>query len=74
MGRMFLILTVTGAKTGNRYTTPVQYARDGDLLLALSRRTRRWWRKLEDARDRHVGGAPDGRSPSLVQPVGLVGD
>ncbi len=32
MGKMFLILTVTGAKTGNRYTMPVQYVRDGDRL------------------------------------------
>ena len=47
MGRMFLIFTVTGAKTGNRYTTPVQYVRDGDRLLVLSQRSRRWWRNLE---------------------------
>ena len=51
MGRMFLILTVTGAKTGNRYTTPVQYVRDGDRLLVLSQRTRRWWRNLEQRPD-----------------------
>ena len=51
MGKMFLILTVTGAKTGNRYTTPVQYVRDGDQLLVLSQRTRRWWRNLEERPD-----------------------
>lgn len=32
MGKTFLILTVTGAKTGHRYTTPDQYVRDGDRL------------------------------------------
>ena len=48
MGRTFLILTVTGARTGNRYTTPVQYVRDGDRLLVLSQRTRRWWRNLPE--------------------------
>ena len=48
IGRTFLILTVTGAKTGKRYTTPVQYVRDGDRLLVLSQRTRRWWRNLAE--------------------------
>lgn len=51
MGKMFMILTVTGAKTGNRYTMPVQYVRDGDRLLVLSQRTRRWWRNLPDRPD-----------------------
>lgn len=51
MGRMLLILTVTGAKTGDRYTLPVQYVRDGDRLLVLSQRTRRWWRNLPEQPD-----------------------
>lgn len=51
LGRIFIILTVTGAKTGKRYTTPVQYVRDGDRLLVLSQRTRRWWRNLRDRPD-----------------------
>lgn len=46
LGKSFMILTVTGAKTGKRYTTPVQYVRDGDRLIVLSQRTRRWWRNL----------------------------
>ena len=46
MGSTLLILTVTGATTGKRYTTPVQYVRDGDRLIVLSQRHRRWWRNL----------------------------
>lgn len=46
LGNGFLIITVTGAKTGKRYTTPVQYVRDGDRLLVLSQRMRRWWRNI----------------------------
>ncbi len=46
MGRTFVILTVTGAKTGTRYTTPVQYVRDGNRLLVLSQRHRIWWRNI----------------------------
>jgi deazaflavin-dependent oxidoreductase (nitroreductase family) len=51
LGKMFMILTVTGAQTGNRYTTPVQYVRDDDRLLVLSQRTRRWWRNLPERPD-----------------------
>lgn len=54
LGKLFLILTVTGAKSGNRYTTPVQYVRDGDRLLVLSQRTRRWWRNLRERPDVEV--------------------
>lgn len=46
LGRMMIILTVTGAKTGNRYTTPVQYVRDGNRLLVLTQRKRLWWRNI----------------------------
>ena len=50
MGGVMLI-TVTGRRSGRLITTPVQFVRDGDLLLVTSDRGRRWWRNL-------VGGAP----------------
>ncbi|MCB0183370.1 MAG: nitroreductase family deazaflavin-dependent oxidoreductase, partial [Caldilineaceae bacterium] len=46
-----LLITVTGRKTGKRYTTPVNYVRDGDVLSVLSHAHRTWWRNLR-------GGAP----------------
>ncbi len=46
LGKLFIILTVTGAKTGTSYTMPVQYVRDGNRLIVLSQRTRRWWRNI----------------------------
>lgn len=42
-----LLLTVTGRKSGRRYTTPVNYARDGETFVVISRRERTWWRNLE---------------------------
>ncbi len=51
MGRTFMVLSVTGAKTGTRYSTPVQYVRDGDRLLVLSQRKRLWWRNIESRPD-----------------------
>ena len=41
-----LLITVTGRKSGQRYTTPVGYVRDGDDLLVISQRDRTWWRNL----------------------------
>ena len=46
-----LEITYEGRKTGNLYTVPVNYVRDGDTLLITSPRTRVWWRNL-------VGGVP----------------
>lgn len=45
-GRSFAEITVTGAVSGRRYSTPVQYVRDGNTLLVLSQRHRRWWRNV----------------------------
>lgn len=46
MGRMFAVITVTGAKSGRKYTTPVQYMRLGSDYVVLSQRHRVWWRNL----------------------------
>lgn len=43
---MFALITVTGAKTGKRYTTPVQYMRLGGEYVILSQRHRVWWRNI----------------------------
>ncbi len=48
MGRTFTVLTVTGAVTGNRYATPVQYFRHGDKRVVLSQRKRTWWRNITE--------------------------
>lgn len=46
VGRTFALMTVTGSKTGRRYTTPVQYLEHGEELVVLSQRTRKWWRNI----------------------------
>lgn len=46
LGKMFAVITVTGAKTGRTYSTPVQYLQvDGDYVV-ISQRHRVWWRNL----------------------------
>jgi deazaflavin-dependent oxidoreductase (nitroreductase family) len=43
-----MLITVTGRKTGKKYTTPVGFYRDGDTLWILSSRSRTWWRNVRD--------------------------
>jgi len=41
-----MLITVTGRKTGRKYTTPVGYYREGDYLLVITSRDRTWWKNL----------------------------
>lgn len=43
-----IVITVTGRKSGKRYTIPVSYVRDGETLLVISQKNRRWWKNLRD--------------------------
>ncbi len=47
----FMLITVTGRRSGRPITTPVNYVRDGVDLLIVSWRDRVWWKNLR-------GGAP----------------
>ena len=49
LSKEVLLLTFTGRQSAKRYTTPVGYARDGDLLLLGTQRP--WWKNLR-------GGVP----------------
>lgn len=51
LSRGFMLVTVIGRLTGRRYTTPVNYVRDSEILWVISTRRRTWWRNL-------IGGAP----------------
>ena len=42
----FMLITVTGRKSGRPITTPVNYARAGDALLIISWPDRTWWKNL----------------------------
>lgn len=45
---MYLLITFTGKRTGQTYTTPVQYKQFGQTLKFVTRRSRRWWKNLRD--------------------------
>lgn len=46
-----MLLTVRGRKTGNSYTTPVDYYEEDGALWVLSNRDRNWWRNLQGGAD-----------------------
>ena len=41
-----MLITVTGRKTGKKYTTPVGYYRAGEYLWVITSRERTWWKNL----------------------------
>ena len=45
-------ITVTGRRTGKRYTIPVGYQRDGETvdILVSEAPTKQWWRNYEEPR------------------------
>ena len=41
-----MLITITGRKTGRKYTTPVGYYREGDYLWVITSHDRTWWKNL----------------------------
>lgn len=41
-----MLITVTGRRTGRKYSTPVGFYRAGDSLWVLTSRDRTWWRNV----------------------------
>jgi deazaflavin-dependent oxidoreductase (nitroreductase family) len=41
-----MLLTVTGCKTGKKYTLPVEYYRKDGYLWVITSRDRTWWKNL----------------------------
>ncbi len=46
-----MLITVTGCKTGKKYTTPVGYYRENGSLWVLTSRDRTWWKNLKGGAD-----------------------
>lgn len=43
-----MLITVTGCKTGRKYSTPVGFYRENDSLWILTSRDRTWWRNVKN--------------------------
>jgi len=46
LSNSMMLITVTGCKTGKKYTTPVEYFREDGYLWVMTNRNRTWWRNL----------------------------
>jgi len=48
VSRQIVLLAYTGRRSGQRFTLPLGYVRDGDALLVVSQHSeqKRWWRNL----------------------------
>lgn len=42
-----MLITITGHKTGKKYTTPVGYYIEGENLWVITSRERTWWKNLQ---------------------------
>ena len=47
MSRTTLLLTVAGRRSGQSYTLPVRYLREGNTLITTTYSPRKWWRNLQ---------------------------
>ncbi len=73
LGGRTALITFTGAKSGNRYTTPVTYYRRGDRVTVVTKRFRSWWRNFAahpDVELRLAGTVVSGRAVATVGDVG----
>jgi deazaflavin-dependent oxidoreductase (nitroreductase family) len=46
-----MLITVTGLKTGKKYSTPVGFYRENGNLWVLTSRDRTWWRNVKNGAD-----------------------
>jgi deazaflavin-dependent oxidoreductase (nitroreductase family) len=51
VSKKYMLITLTGRKSGNVYTTPVQYAKNGNTITVTTSKQYTWWKNLR-------GGAP----------------
>lgn len=46
-----MLITVTGCKTGKKYSTPVGFYREDGCLWVMTNRDRTWWRNVRNGGD-----------------------
>lgn len=51
MAKTFAVITVTGARTGRQYSTPIQFTGVDGKLVVLSQQHRKWWRNIRTRPD-----------------------
>lgn len=44
-----LLLSFTGRKSGKPYSTPINYAREGNEITLITKRSRAWWKNFQSS-------------------------
>ena len=47
LSKGMMLITITGRKTGKKYTTPVGYYFEGNDMWVITSRERKWWKNLQ---------------------------
>ncbi len=60
MSHNTLLLTFTGRKSGQTYSTPISYARTGQVITLVTSRKHGWWKNMQAPRPVtvHMQGHP----------------
>jgi deazaflavin-dependent oxidoreductase (nitroreductase family) len=70
-----LLITFTGRKSGQTYTTPVAYVQEGASVVFLVKRFRKWWHNFEEPAEVTVwlrGKQVTARAEAITDPDALV--
>lgn len=51
MSSSVLLITYEGRRSGRRFTTPLRYVRDGDVVRCFTSGDTQWWRNLQGGRE-----------------------
>lgn len=64
-----MLISVLGRRSGQAYTTPVNYVREGDHLTVISLRERTWWRNVRRGAPvtLHLQGRPRGGYATVAE-------
>lgn len=71
---MFMLMTVTGRKSGKQYLIPVQYAQDDSTLYIITSEGYTWWKNLRDGAEVTVllrGETHTGRAAAHTEHVAI---
>jgi deazaflavin-dependent oxidoreductase (nitroreductase family) len=74
VSHIYMLITFTGRKSGKVYTTPVQYAQQGQILSIITSEGYTWWKNLRSGADVSVhvrgttynGHAETSTDPQLI--------
>ncbi|HEU4917865.1 MAG TPA: nitroreductase/quinone reductase family protein [Acidimicrobiia bacterium] len=75
VGQGVALLMFNGRRTGNRYTIPVSYHRQDDVVTVVTKRLRNWWRNFETPTEvevRIAGRMYTGKAEAMTDASGLL--